>query len=248
MNKLEEAISSLRGGNKEFFEDTGGFQGLVGHSSTGKSYTVNLKIHQFLLDNSNTTFLVVNKSLRDLRLSFVGEYLNLLGKLQFTQFSTLGDLRVTEIKYNNGSRIILGQVGDKAKYLGMNFDGVLIYGLEHGLTEEEALSILVRSKSHTLPYSLGMIVGNTVDPLPNEDIHWLNKATWIKIFYSKLEDNPVMADGAGNLTDRGQRLVDDLEQLPDNLIGCEELTAYKQDDSEWFEIDTGRASSCVEGN
>lgn len=224
MNKIE-----LQGENKRFLESKVNRKLLVGPAAVGKSYTGMMLIHLACIKYPGTKVLLARKCLPPLRNSLFKTYEQVVEDTDCRSIlRTLGDIRSTQVIYNNSaneidgeiysgiSEIVLSSIDPHSKLIGAEYDIVYIHEPAcEGLTFDDFMLVTSRAKNSNMPYRQVIAEGSLPVEKDGERNHWL----WtlpergFEVFNPTIKDNPEMY----GLTERGKTLVNSLNLLPDYL-------------------------------
>lgn len=118
--------------------------------------------------------------------------------------------------YPNSSQIIVGGMDDPNRVMSTEYDLIIcLEGTE--LTEEDLENLTTRLRNGVMPYQQ---IG--VDCNPGPPMHWLKKRCdrgVMRMLHSRHEDNPVLFDARGQMTEAGKSYLAKL----DNLTGARKL-------------------------
>lgn len=112
-------------------------------------------------------------------------------------------------EYPNGSKIFVGGMDNPNKVLSSERDFIFINQAEE-LTEPEFEILTTRAtgRAGNAPYA--QVFGDCNPSFPQ---HWIKKRSGLTLFESRHEDNPVLFDDAGKITQQGRRTLAVLDAL-----------------------------------
>lgn len=204
----------LRGGAAKAWADRGDEVLLSGPAGTGKSVGLLFKLHQLALKYPGMHGLIVRQTqvsmtstaLVTWREHIVNEALD-LGVLHFYGGSAS---EPPQYRYANGSKIMLGGMDKPTKIMSSEYDVVYVQeAIELSITAWEAIT--TRLRHGVMPYQ--QIIADTN---PDTPTHWLKKRAesgTTRMHESRHEDNPMLFDAAGRLSDRGKAYISKLDAL-----------------------------------
>jgi len=111
--------------------------------------------------------------------------------------------------YPNGSKLWVGGMDNPNKMLSGERDWIYVNQAEE-LTEDDWQVLFTRCTGRGAVTKTPMLFG---DCNPGVEDHWILKRPSLKLFQSKHVDNPSLYDGAGNLTEQGERTMLTLQTL-----------------------------------
>lgn len=115
-----------------------------------------------------------------------------------------------QYKYRNGSVIVVGGMDKATRIMSSEYDAAYVQEAIE-LTENDWESIITRLRNGRVPYQQLM-----ADTNPAEPTHWLKVCCDrgdALMLESRHEDNPILFDDDGNLTERGRDYLAKLDRL-----------------------------------
>lgn len=204
----------LRGGAARAWADRSDEVLLSGPAGTGKSVALLFKLHQLALKYPGMHGCMIRQtqvSLTSTALVTWREHIvpeaEAAGLLHFYGGSAS---EPPQYRYRNGSKIMLGGMDKPTKIMSSEYDVVYVQeAIELTVTGWEAIS--TRLRHGRMPYQ--QIIADTN---PDKPTHWLKKraeAGRTRMLESRHEDNPMLFDGAGALSERGRSYLTKLDAL-----------------------------------
>lgn len=197
---------------------------LAGPAGTGKSMGALFKLHLLAMMHKGSRFLMVRKTLKSLTSTGLVTYQEkvaqeaiLTGDVKFHGGSTK---EPAAWKYSNGSTIVVGGMDDPTKIMSSEYDVIYVQEATE-LTQDDWEKATTRLRNGKISFQ--QIIA---DCNPDAPTHWLRqrcdtgRTTEI---LSKHEDNPLLFDDNGNITQFGREYMDIL----DNLTGARYLRLRK---------------------
>lgn len=180
---------------------------LSGPAGTGKSLSILQKLHLIALKYPMCRLLMVRKTRRSLTESgMVTYWQKIRPDLDRVQWKP----SMQQYQYPNGSVLAVGGLDKPSKIMSSEWD--LIYVQEATeLTEHDWEACTIRLRNGKVPYQ--QIIG---DCNPDAPTHWLKQRAIsgrVLMLESRHEDNPLLFDEHGLVTDEGQRYLSMLESL-----------------------------------
>jgi terminase large subunit-like protein len=187
---------------------------LSGPAGTGKSRAALQKMHLVALKYPGMRGLIVRKTLASLgstslvtwREHVVPEALR-AGILAFHGGSRE---EAAAYRYANGSRVVVGGMDKPTKIMSSEYDMVFVEEAIE-LTDTDWESITTRLRNGRMPYQ--QLIASTN---PAQPTHWLKlrcDAGSCTMLHSKHEDNPVLFNDDGTMTERGTAYLATLDRL-----------------------------------
>lgn len=203
-----------RGAAKAILEDRSPEILLSGPAGTGKSRAALEKLHLMALKYPGMRGLIVRKTLASLgstalvtwREHVIPEALN--GGI--VKFYGGSPQESPQYKYRNGSVIVVGGMDRATRIMSSEYDVSYVQEAIE-LTTDDWEAISTRLRNGRVPYQQLM-----ADTNPAEPTHWLKARCDIgttRMLESRHEDNPLLFDGDGNLTERGRDYIARLDRL-----------------------------------
>lgn len=180
---------------------------LSGPAGTGKSRSILEKLHLIALKYPGVRLLMVRKTRRSLTESgMVTYWQKVRPDLDRVQWKP----SMQQYQYPNGSILAVGGLDRPSKIMSSEWD--VIYAQEATeLTENDWEACTIRLRNGKMPYQ--QLIG---DCNPDAPTHWLkqravnNKTVMLE---SRHEDNPLLFDASGLITEEGSRYLTMLEAL-----------------------------------
>jgi phage terminase large subunit len=185
-----------------------------GPAGTGKSRAVLEKINVMALENPGMRGLMLRKT----GVSFTSSGLVTWKRYVIPELIEVGAVEYyggsreepAQYRYANGSAIVLGGMDKASKIMSTDYDVIFVQeAIELTLDDWESLTTRLRNDV----VSFQQIIGDTN---PAEDTHWLKKrcdADNTAILHSRHEDNPLLYDDDGELTEKGAAYIAKLDAL-----------------------------------
>lgn len=190
---------------------------ISGPAGTGKSRACLEKLHAVCLNNPEVRVLALRKTMA----SFVGA-----GLVTYEQHVAADSLRwghvvkfgggmggPLQFRYSNGSTITIGGIDKASKIMSTEFDMIYVQeAVELSENDWESLSTRLRNGK----ISFQQIIADTN---PAGPAHWLKRRAdrgQTVMLYGHHEDNPILFNDDGTMTDEGQQYVG---VVLDNLTG-----------------------------
>lgn len=178
-----------------------------GPAGTGKSRAILEKVHLALLKYPNTRALMVRKTRRSLTESgMVTYWTKIRPDLDRVQWKP----SMQQYQYPNGSILAVGGLDRPSKIMSSEWD--IIYPQESTeLSEVDWESCTIRLRNGKMPYQ--QLIG---DCNPDAPTHWLKQRAIsgkTLMLESRHEDNPLLFDVNGIITQEGERYIGTLDAL-----------------------------------
>lgn len=186
----------------------------AGPAGTGKSRALLERLHLMALRYPGMRGLIVRKTLTSLATTALDTWRKaVVPEAQLAGIVTYyGGSRSepAQYRYSNGSAIMVGGMDKATRIMSSEYDVVYVQEAIE-LTVEDWESILTRLRNGVVPYQLLM-----ADTNPSTPTHWLKKRCddgLCLMIDSRHEDNPILYDADGNLTERGTEYMSKLDSL-----------------------------------
>jgi len=184
---------------------------LAGPAGTGKTVTLLTKVHRALVANPGARVLMVRKTRASLSETAAQIYEDhVLGTTNNIHHGGAQRSHRQFYEYPNRSRLVMGGLDKPTRILSAEYD--MIYIPE--ATEVSAHDVeILRTRLRAGTVAQEQLI---MDCNPAHPTHWLKKAAdaqEIAFYQSRHEDNPVLFDANGDLTDRGARYMATLDAL-----------------------------------
>jgi PBSX family phage terminase large subunit len=186
----------------------------AGPAGTGKSRALLERLYVMMLKYPGSKGLIVRKTLASLSTTaldtwqkFVIPEALLSGAVNYYGGSRR---EPAQYRFSNGSRVMLGGMDKPTKIMSSEYDVCYVQEAIE-LTVEDWESILTRLRNGVIPYQ--MLMGDTNPSTPQ---HWLKQRAGdgrLVMIDSRHEDNPVLFNLDGTLTERGTNYMANLDSL-----------------------------------
>lgn len=178
-----------------------------GPAGTGKSFAILQKLHLAALKYPMARILMVRKTRRSLTESgMVTYWQKVRPDLDRVQWKP----SMQQYQYPNGSILAVGGLDKPSKIMSSEWD--IIYPQEATeLSEQDWEACTIRLRNGKMPYQ--QIIG---DCNPDAPTHWLKQRAVngkTRMLESRHEDNPLLFDASGMITEEGKRYLTMLESL-----------------------------------
>jgi hypothetical protein len=196
---------ALRGAGRQMWGYQGAEVMLAGPAETGKTMASLAKCHAMLLKYPGCQGAVVRKTYASMQGSVLASYENkILGKDVFKKIvKPYGGEKPEWYDYPNGSRLWVGGLDNPDKVLSSERDFVYVNQAEEiELKQWEYLQTRTTGRAGNMPYA--QVLGDCNPGPPN---HWIINRATLKVFHSKHEDNPMLFDENGRITEQGIRTL-----------------------------------------
>ena len=185
-----------------------------GPAGTGKSRAVLEKINAMALENPGMRGLMLRKT----GVSFTSSGLVTWKRDVIPELIEVGAVEYyggsreepAQYRYANGSTIVLGGMDKASKIMSTEYDVIFVQEATE-LTLDDWESLTTRLRNGVVSFQ--QIIG---DANPEADTHWLKKrcdADNTRILHSRHEDNPVLFDDDGEVTEKGADYIAKLDAL-----------------------------------
>lgn len=202
-----EIIYNPRGAAADIFALRNPEVVISGPAGTGKSFAILQKLHLVALKYPMARILMVRKTRRSLTESgMVTYWQKVRPDLDRVQWKP----SLQQYQYTNGSILAVGGLDKPSKIMSSEWD--IIYVQESTeLTENDWESCTIRLRNGKVPYQ--QMIG---DCNPDAPTHWLKQRAnngKTLMLESRHEDNPLLFDEQGVITEEGKRYLEMLEAL-----------------------------------
>lgn len=203
-----------RGACKEIIECRDAEVLISGPAGTGKSRACLEKLHLMALLNPEMRGLIVRKTLTSLKdsalVTWKRDVINESLILGIVSEYGGSASEPPQFRYSNGSRILIGGMDKATRVMSAEYDVVYVNeATELTIDDWEAITSRLRSNK----VSFQQIIG---DCNPDAPTHWL-KLRWdsgkLTNFVSVHEDNPLLVDNSGYVTEKGASYLAKLDAL-----------------------------------
>jgi PBSX family phage terminase large subunit len=203
-----------RGSAKDIFNARDPEVLLVGAAGTGKSRACLEKVHLMCLLNPNMRALIVRKT----QVSLASTALDTYRKFVATEALAVGQVHFhgggpqdpPQYRYSNGATITIGGMDRSTRIMSSEYDMVYVQEATELFEEDwEALTTRLRNWKVSFQQILA-------DCNPDRPTHWLKVRAdvgKVKMFTSLHEDNPILFDENGKITERGASYMAKLDAL-----------------------------------
>jgi hypothetical protein len=198
----------LRGGALRLWAGTTHEAILAGPAETGKTVACCALLHHYLSTYRGAQGLMLRKTYAALVPSAVQTFKRLTGGLNAAPHPYGGE-KPEWFDYPNGSRLWVAGLDNPGKALSTERDCIYINQAEELTLEDwETLSTRCTGRGAVMPFT--RIYG---DCNPGPPSHWIKHREGLELLESRHEDNPVLFDEQGNLTEQGSRTMAVLDAL-----------------------------------
>lgn len=209
-----EHIYRPRGGCKEIFELRQPEILISGPAGTGKSRACLEKLHMMCLRNPGMRGLIVRKTLSSLGSTALVTWRNYVAKEAMATNDVVyyggSSQEAAQYRYRNGSTITIGGMDRPSRIMSSEYDMVYVQEATE-LTVEDIEIINTRLRNWETSFQQLIMDCNPTFPQ-----HWLKlrcNERKTKLVESRHEDNPVLFDEDGNLTEKGKSYIEKLDRL-----------------------------------
>ena len=181
---------------------------ISGPSETGKTIAALARLHKLMCRYPGAQAVIVRKTYQSTVGSVIQTFINkvLVPNGGVTPF---GGERPAWFDYDNGSRVWVGGMDNPDKTLSTERDIVYVNQAEElNLSDWEYLTTRATGRAGNMPF--GQVMG---DCNPSYPTHWIRTRQSIELLESRHEDNPLLFDDAGAITEQGQRTLSVLDKL-----------------------------------
>lgn len=196
-----------RGASREIFKRRDPELIISGPAGTGKSLSVLHKMHLAALKYPNARLLMLRKTRSSLTESGMVTYVT---KIRPDLDGVQWKPSMQQYQYPNGSIIAVAGLDRAQKIMSSEWDMIFCQEATE-LTEEDWEACTIRLRNGVLPYQ--QLLG---DCNPDAPTHWLRQrvtAGKTVMLESRHDDNPLLFDDQGNITNEGRRYLGTLESL-----------------------------------
>jgi phage terminase large subunit len=178
------------------------------HHNTGKTYACLQKLHALLLKYPGSQALMVRRTYKALTESALQTYRRKVLPPDSPVRPYGGD-KPEWFDYPGGSRLYVGGLDNPDKVLSSERDFVYVNQAEElSLDDWQTLTTRATGRAGNAPYA--QVFG---DCNPGPPHHWIKHRPGLVLLESRHEDNPVLYDAAGKLTEQGARTLAVLDAL-----------------------------------
>jgi hypothetical protein len=200
---------TLRGAALQLWKYRGTECVIAGPAETGKTFACLYKLHCLLSKYRSAQGVLVRKVRDTLYSTALQTYLRKV-LLPDSGITTYGGERPQWVSYPNGARLWLAGMNDPGKALSSERDFIYVNQSEElTLADWETLTTRVTGRAGNAPYA--QLIG---DCNPGPEHHWIRGRPQLQpLLESRHEDNPVLFDAAGKITEQGRRTLAVLDAL-----------------------------------
>lgn len=210
----KEHVYEPRGTCKQIFHQRDDEVLISGPAGTGKSRACLEKLHMVCLLTPGVRALIVRKTLASLGSTALVTWRNFVVKEAIES----GDVNyyggsfqeAPQYRYSNGSTVTIGGMDRPTRVMSSEYDIIYVQEATELLIDDlEALNSRLRNNRIRFQQLL-------MDCNPDSDKHWLKLRAGdgkTKLFESRHEDNPVLFDDEGILTEKGAAYIKKLDNL-----------------------------------
>lgn len=181
---------------------------LAGPSETGKTIAALWRLDQLLKETPRAQAALVRKVAADIGPTVLITYKRVIER-SGSGAAPFGGEKPDWFQYPNGARLYIGGMDRPGKVLSGERDWIYVNQAEELLLGDwETLS--TRCTGRGAVTSTPMLLG---DCNPGPPTHWILRRERLKKLFSKHEDNPVLFDDSGNITEQGLRTMEALDNL-----------------------------------
>lgn len=200
---------TLRGAALRLWKYRGTEVVIAGPAETGKTFACLYKLHCLLSKYGGAQGVLVRKVRDTLYSTALQTYLRKV-LLPDSGITTYGGERPQWVDYPNGSRLWLAGMNDPGKALSSERDFIYVNQSEElTLADWETLTTRVTGRAGNAPYA--QLIG---DCNPGPEHHWIRARPQLQpLLESRHEDNPLLFDEAGRITEQGRRSLAVLDAL-----------------------------------
>jgi len=179
---------------------------IAGPSETGKTTACLHKLNALLWKYPGAQAVLVRKVRDTIYATVLQTYLRKILREGVTAY---GGERPAWFDYGNGSRLWLAGMDDPGKALSSERDFVYVNQAEELAADDwQVLTTRATGRAGHAPY--GQVIG---DCNPGPPWHWLRNRPSLRLLESRHEDNPLLYNDAGVLTEQGRRTLAVLDAL-----------------------------------
>lgn len=183
---------------------------LSGPAGTGKSRAALEKIHHMCLVNPGMRALIIRKTFTSLKSTAIVTYEQHVAQTALASGVVTKRVEAPQYRYSNGSTITLGGMDNATRIMSSEYDVAYVQEAIE-LTEDDWEAITTRLRNGVVSFQ--QIIADTNPSYPT---HWLKRRCergQTIILESRHEDNPVLFDSDGRLTEPGQAYMSKLDNL-----------------------------------
>lgn len=197
-----------RGAAKELWRSKGVFEQIIaGPAETGKTWACLQLVDAMLWKYAGAQGVIARKTYNSLVGSAIRTYQRIIGPE--SPIKPYGNNRPEWYDYPNGSRLWVAGLDNADKLLSSERDFIYVNQAEElTLDDWEKLATRVTGRGAVMPYT--RLFG---DCNPGPPTHWIKHRSTLSLLESKHEDNPVLYDDAGQITEQGKRTMAVLDAL-----------------------------------
>lgn len=182
---------------------------ISGPAETGKTIACCVKLHRLCKEFKNTQAVIVRKTRESITGTVLQTFLRVIEKSNATPY---GGEKPEWFDYPNGSRVWVAGLDKAGKVLSSERDFIYVNQAEElTLDDWETLATRVTGRAGNVPHP--QLIG---DCNPGTPAHWikqLERDHLIQMIESRHEDNPILFDEQGQITEQGQRTLKVLDGL-----------------------------------
>ena len=188
---------------------------ISGPAETGKTIAALTRLDQLARTYPKSQHVILRKTYNSAVSSVVQSFINKVLPKQtspgnYGDVHTFGGQRPLWFDYDNGSRIWVGGMDNPDKVLSSERDTIYVNQTEElTLSDWAYLTTRATGRAGNMPF--GMVFG---DCNPGSPHHWIKKRDGLMLLESRHEDNPMLYDDKGQITEQGERSMAVLDRLP----------------------------------
>jgi hypothetical protein len=210
----KQHIYNPRGTCQQIFHQRDDEVLISGPAGTGKSRACLEKVHMICLLTPGVRALIVRKTLASLGSTALVTWRNFVIKeaLESGDVNYYGGSfqEAPQYRYRNGSTVTIGGMDRPTRVMSSEYDIIYVQEATELLIDDlEALNSRLRNNQIRFQQLL-------MDCNPDSDKHWLKLRSndgKTRLFESRHEDNPVLYNEDGTLTEKGQSYMNKLDNL-----------------------------------
>jgi PBSX family phage terminase large subunit len=211
---LTRRVYAPHGACAEAFERRDGEVVISGPAGTGKSRACLEKLHMMCLINPGMKGLIVRKTAASLGSTALDTYRKFVAAEALASGEVVfyggSPQEAPQYRYANGSRIFIGGMDKASKIMSSEYDVIYVQeATELTITDWEHLNTRLRNGK----VSFQQIIA---DCNPDRPTHWLKQRAEsgaTVMLYGRHEDNPVLFNRDGTLTEKGRAYIGILDNL-----------------------------------
>mgnify|MGYP000101804248 FL=1 len=211
-----EHVYTPRGAALELFQARDSEVLLSGPAGTGKSLACLEKLHLMALLNPGLRGAIIRKTQTSLGSTALKTWREFVAKEAIAngtvKFYGGSAAQPPQYRYNNGSTILIVGMDKPSRIMSSELDIAYVQEATE-LTVEDWEAITTRLRNNKIPSGLHQLIA---DCNPDTPTHWLLarcQAGTTRMLESRHEDNPVLFDDAGQVTERGKAYLSVLDAL-----------------------------------